>query len=65
MKDAPATSSLIPPEKRGYFTPKQTTTGSHEGCASYVLSYSTCNKKLFYSEAKKSLAAMLIASATP
>jgi hypothetical protein len=45
MKVAPATSSLIPPEKRGYFTPKQKHSGSHESCVSFVLDDST-NKKM-------------------
>ncbi len=46
MKVAPATSSLIPPvTKRGYFTPKQKNSGSHESRVSYVLEDST-NKKM-------------------
>jgi hypothetical protein len=53
MTVAPATSSLMPPVKGGYITPKPTTTGNHKGCASYVLVFSTYNKEVVYTGTKK------------
>jgi hypothetical protein len=65
MKAAPATSLIIPPvNKEVILLQSKQNTGNHEGCARYVFANSTCKMRLFYTGAKKSLAAMKVAQAT-